>query len=191
MPIELQGKYYKLVAERLVVFFDEFQSKGFRINTQHDISNGAVVMHAAIIDNDGVTVSTGHARRELDTTKALEKCETNAVGRALAFLDKDLMGSEIASADEVSEAIILEAEQKHIDYMGLVRDCWESIAQAKTFLLPVYGEHEDQPNVSAAREVLKELGEETYMKLWKAPSKGGVFTTHERTILKVKPEESL
>ena len=188
MPIDIGKKIYKLVAERLQLFWERYPD--LHIETDAEPFADGVIMRACIVSNDDgyATKSIGHAYAEIsnDAFKALEKAESCAVGRALAFLHKDLMGSEIASADEIAGYL---AEQ--INYMALVREHWLSIHAAKEFLLPTWGENEDQPNVSAARECLKELGEDVYRALWKAPSKGGVFTTHERTILKTKPEGSL
>ena len=186
MPIKIGNKEYKLVAERLKLFWGKYPD--LHIETDVRSFHDGALLEAIIVDGDNNAKSIGHAYTDVgsDAFKAIEKGESCAVGRALAFLDEELMGSEIASADEIAGYL---AEQ--IEYMALVRDHWDAINMAKGYLVPIFGEREDQPNVTAARECMTELGEDVNRKLWKAPSKGGVFTTHERTILKVKPEDSI
>ncbi len=62
---------------------------------------------------------------------------------------------------------------------------------AKGYLEPKWGEGENVPNVTAARECLAEIPEEERKTIWRAPTKGGCFTTLERQLLKEKPEEAL
>jgi len=194
MPVKFGSKDYKTVAERLAVFFSEYD--GYRINTcvesQDDVR---VVMSASILDESGKTVSTGHASVDRGsnsfTSKDTEKCETTAVGRALAFLSEELMGTDIASADEVA-ASINEGDLKDlIKYNALVREFWPSIVAVKDYLEPKWGDNENQHHVTEARAVLKELGDDISGELWKAPTRGGIFTTEERALLKEPPEESL
>ena len=204
MPVKFGNKDYRTVAERLVLFFGD-KYKDLRIVTkvihQDDVR---VVMRAEIRDcskpgefGEYMTVSSGTASIERGsnsfTSKDTEKCETTAVGRALAFLSEELMGSDIASADEVAASISEGAGKDLIAYNELLRedDVWDAVVLAKRYLLPTHGPDNIQSNVTAAREALKELGDDKYMKLWRAPSKGGIFTTHERKILKEKPEDAL
>lgn len=105
MPIDLKGKQYYTVAERLVKFNEDFR-KNFVIRTSvvsHDADR--VVIKAEIIEKGGeYSYSTGHGEGFYGNgEKCLEKAETTAVGRALAFLHPDLMGTDIASADEIQE----------------------------------------------------------------------------------------
>ncbi len=194
MPVKFGSKDYKTVAERLSVFFSEY--KGHRIHTYvESLDDVRVVMRAAIVDENGSIVATGHASVDRGsnsfTSKDTEKCETTAVGRALAFLSEELMGSDIASADEVA-ASINEGDLKDlIKHNGLVREFWPSITAVKDYLEPKWGEHENQHHVTEARAVLKELGDDVSSELWRAPTKGGCFTTKERELLKTPPEDAL
>lgn len=70
-----------------------------------------------------------------------------------------------------------------LTYNELVREHWDTLADVKRLLLPMWGEHENAPNVEAAREAFKELDQDTQRKLWRAPTKGGVLTTQERSLL--------
>jgi len=67
-----------------------------------------------------------------------------------------------------------------VKYMELVRDNWETIEFMKNELAT--------NNIDAAREAYKELDVDVQKALWKAPTKGGVFTTLERDKLK-QPEK--
>ena len=184
MPITIGNKEYKLVAERLVKFWEDFPDH--RISTDIRMNGDGALAYAEILDKEDRVLSSGHSYVDLKIDKGTEKAETCAVGRAMAFFHKDLMGSEIASADEIATML-----GESVKYMALVREHWDSINMTKGYLVPVFGEHENQPNVSAARETMKELGDDVYRALWKAPSRGGCFTTHERTLMKVKPEDAL
>lgn len=61
-----------------------------------------------------------------------------------------------------------------VAYNQCVRDNWPSIEAVKNY------QHEPE----AAAEAWFELGDETKRTLWLAPTKGGVFTTKERTWIK-------
>lgn len=63
-------------------------------------------------------------------------------------------------------------DYKSLDYMKVVRDNWSSIDFIKLNLV-------EKPD--AALEAWRELGEDTMRALWRAPSKGGVFETSERS----------
>ncbi len=63
-------------------------------------------------------------------------------------------------------------DYKPLDYMKVVRDNWASIDFIKLNL-------EAKPD--AALEAWRELGEDVMRALWRAPSKGGVFETAERS----------
>ena len=106
MPINIHGKSYKTVAERVNEIHET--EKGFSIETEL-ISwvDGVVIMKATITKENG-TRFTGFAYEneksgQINRTSALENCETSAIGRALAAAGYG--GSEYASANEVQNAI--------------------------------------------------------------------------------------
>jgi len=193
----IHGKDYKIVAARVAEFRDSASYDGWQSVTEIFFQDETkVIVIAKIINPDGVVISTGMAEEyrdasQINKTSALECAETSAVGRALAFLDSSLMGTEIRSADEMSNAIEQQLYGQLIEYNGLVREFWPSINAAKDYLEPKWGEFENQHNVTEARAILKELGDEIYTKLWRAPSRGGCFTTKERGLLKEPPEDAL
>lgn len=105
MPVLIHNKQYKTVAERLAEFH-EAEKEG-SIITEVIKNEGNSVTIKATIDL-GNRKFTGHGMEvigssTINKTSALENAETSAVGRALAFYG--LAGTEIASADEVANAI--------------------------------------------------------------------------------------
>jgi hypothetical protein len=105
--VDIHGKEYKTVALRV----NEFRADhaDWTINpTVIEADERIVVMRCEILDDAGRLRAAGQAEEnrtdgKINRTSALENCETSAVGRALAFLG--YAGSEIASADEVAQAI--------------------------------------------------------------------------------------
>ena len=110
MPIEIHGKQYVTVAERVGKFREDLPiATGWGIVTEI-ISQGsdAIVMRAQIQDPEGHVVACGHAEEkfgstQINQTSAVENCETSAIGRALAACGYG--GTEYASANEVQNAI--------------------------------------------------------------------------------------
>jgi hypothetical protein len=105
--VNIRGKEYLTVAYRVKQF--RVDHPDWQIHTEIiDMDDDRVVVRAEICDSAGVTVASGHAEEkrsasQINQTSALENCESSAVGRALAFAGYG--GSEIASADEVQNAI--------------------------------------------------------------------------------------
>ena len=188
MPIQLQGKEYKLVAERLTAFHDNF-GDNYCINTFVIPANDSCIMGAKIIDrNSGEVVATGHAQNfYTGKDKVMEKTETTACGRALALFHKDLMGSEIASADEIATWVQHGNDQALLDHVAAVREHWESIVVIKESLTVAenyaLADKDNWTYLESALEAWRELGEDVMKVLWRAPSKGGIFTTLERKLL--------
>ena len=191
--VSIHGKIYKTVAARVAEFREKYPDYSIvtelvsaddeRVVVRADILRPHKLVSADDWTNyvlvEPEVIARGYAEEVRDSsninkTSALENCETSAVGRALAFFG--LAGTEIASADEVANAIKQQHDKAAIEYMNLVREHWESIEFIKTSLA-----HEEH---SAALEAWRELGNEVMTDLWKAPTKGGVFTTLERKQLK-------
>ncbi len=103
MPIDLKGKKYYQVAERLVKFHEDFPDCRI-VPYLLRKDEQSVVMQVEIRDLNDNVLSRGHAEGYYNGgDKVLEKTESVACGRALAFLHPDLMGTDIASADEIAE----------------------------------------------------------------------------------------
>lgn len=184
--VNIRGKEYQTVAKR-INDFKELYKNDFSIITEIVKNDDVVVMKASIMDGEKV-LSTGYAEEvrgssNINKTSALENAETSAVGRALAFFG--FGGTEIASANEVSNAIVnqakIEASEDHISYIASVRDFLPSILHIKN---GIQNYIDKSGNLDGASEAWFELTEDEKKKLWKAPSKGGIFTTKEIEIIK-------
>jgi len=185
--VNIRGKTYKTVALRVNEFHASKNHAGWAIETDLITDGGNVVMKALIKDSEGRVRGTGYAEEvrgstNINKTSAIENCETSAIGRALASIG--LAGTEYASADEVSEAIvnekIMEATGWVIPFQNAVREHWDDINEIKTGL--------QNQDYEIAYTVWHELGKDAQILLWRAPTKGGVFTTEERTLLKNQSE---
>jgi len=179
MPIEIHGKEYITVAERIDQLRKSDDFKDYAIKTKIVSNTEYVIVRAKIIDATGRVVATGTAEENrnnghINKTSALENCETSAVGRALAFLG--FAGTEIASADELVAAQEQQVKkacwEAATNTMQATLDNYESVVAIKTAIV---SEKPDQ-----VVEAWMELETNIKEYLWKAPSKGGPFTTSER-----------
>ncbi len=181
MPVKIHGKDYLTVAERIATFRSDH--KDWTINTEL-VSNGdMVVIKATILDSADHQVGSGYAEElrgstNINKTSALENCETSAIGRALASCGYG--GEQYASANEVGDAIVNQAKMEVADWFkahnAKVAENIDSICVIK--------EHINSGDMSTAAEAWYELPEEDQRILWVAPSKGGMFTTIQREIIK-------
>ena len=174
--VEIHGKIYKTVALRIQEFRKQYPDYG--IDTDLTSNAEEIVIKAVITNEDGRPVGTGYASEvrgstNINKTSALENCETSAIGRALAFLG--FAGTEIASADELVNALNQQKAIELIEYNSELRKHWLTICTIKQAI------HDN--NLSAAVEAYSELDQEERIAIWKAPSKGGIFTTIEREIM--------
>ena len=115
--IDLKGKNYAMVTERVTAFRKIFPS-GF-ITTEIISHNGAdVVMKttAGYYENGSpVILSTGFAQETkgrglVNGTSYIENCETSAVGRALGMIGLGINGGGICSAEELVNATIAQEQ---------------------------------------------------------------------------------
>lgn len=192
--VQIHGEEYKLIATRLALFREDHPN--WAIEPQILSDDEVVKCRTEIRDEEGRLISVGHAEEvrehgNINRVSAVENCETSSVGRALAWVSGKYAGKTIRSAEEMADAIAAQKAVELIEYMKSVREHWDTINAIKRFLIPIWGDTEDKINASAAREAFKELDVEIQQYLWKAPTKGGVFTTLERDMLKTPPEDSI
>jgi len=105
--IRIGNKEYTRVVDRLRAFRDAFKAMdGWKIQTKVvNLTEKIVMFKAYIIDPKNETVSVGHAYNDLGKDKSMEKAETCAVGRCLAFFDPIYGGeAELGSYDEMEKA---------------------------------------------------------------------------------------
>ena len=106
MPIDIRGKKYTTVAER-IVDLHENTSGDYSIETEIVQFDADVAVIKATL-TIGAHRYQGHAfertaSSQINKTSHLENCETSAIGRALAAAGYG--GTEYASANEVQQAI--------------------------------------------------------------------------------------
>ena len=175
--VKIHNKDYKTVALRI----QEFREKhpDFTIQTELVEANDVLVVMKATISMGSTVISTGYAEEvraasKINSTSALENAETSAVGRALAFFG--LAGTEIASADEVANAIKQQNDSEFLDFMATVRANFDWVMYAKEAIA-----NEDWQSLAG---IWGDIDHETMATLFRAPTKGGIFTTEERNACK-------
>jgi len=176
--VPIHGKQYKTVAYRV----NEFRTKypDYTVSTELVEANDTlVVMKASISNEQGRLLATGFAEEvraasKINRTSALENAETSAIGRALAALG--LAGTEYASADEVANAISQQNDGEFLEFMATVRDHFDWVMYAKEAIA-----NEDWQSLAA---IWGDIDHETMATLFRAPTKGGIFTTEERAACK-------
>ena len=178
--VKIHGKEYKTVAKRVADFRDKFPNHTL-VTELVSADDERVVMVSKVYDTDNRLVSTGWAEERRDAsrlhgTSSLEICETSACGRAVAFLHRDLMGTEIASADEVANAISQQSDGEFLEFMAKVRNNFDWVMYAKEAIA-----NEDWQSLAA---IWGDIDHETMATLFRAPTKCGIFTTEERAACK-------
>lgn len=139
MPVSIHGKEYKTVAERVYEFIQNTDGCGFIHTELVCNSDDRVVVKAEVgtCSEAGHTVhATGYAEEvrgstQINKTSALENCETSAVGRALAFAG--YAGTEIASADEVAQAVHQQRSSEAATMQAVSGDPKEFICTLKKY----------------------------------------------------------
>ena len=102
------GKMYTQVVHRMEAFRTVFGTE-LGVDTSILVDDGQrVVVKASIINSDGMTIGSGMAEEirgqgHVNTTSALENCETSAIGRALSSIG--LSGGEYASSNEMDAVV--------------------------------------------------------------------------------------
>ena len=96
--INLKGKEYAEVKERVIAFRRVFPQG--QIISKIDFSDNYAMCHVEVYDENGILLSTGHAREYLKREFAVEKAESSACGRAIGFLGLGINNS-IASAEDM------------------------------------------------------------------------------------------
>ena len=124
--IDLKGKNYAMVAERVTAFRKVFPD-GF-INTSIVSHDGTTVLMQCVVgyyeERNQVVLATGFAqevkgRGLVNGTSYIENCETSAVGRALGMMGFGINDGNISSAEEIANALDAQAQikeqEKHIN----------------------------------------------------------------------------
>lgn len=193
--IDLKGQKYTLVSWRLHEFREDYPVGYGRIRTDLEgVGTGDVLLCKARIqvrDDLGKgfeEAARAHASGSADPA-GLPKLETKAVGRALAFLGYG--GRYIASAEEMEAyeegqrvAEILRYQELWREYALEVSNCKAMLAHAQEAFAKGDVEEAAKAVQSAKNTFAADVDRDAQMTLWRAPSKGGCWTTEERTLLK-------
>ena len=109
--VNIKGKNYRMVSDRVKQFRSSEEYKNHRMATEMLFFDGVhFILKTSIIDSKGNVISDGIASEkvgstQINTSSFAENCQTSSIGRALAFLDENLMGDSLPSADELNGAI--------------------------------------------------------------------------------------
>ena len=141
MSIDIHGREYVMVNERIKIFRDQFE--GWSLTSDLvKLTDDCCVVKATVTDKEGNVMATGYAQEDrsssnINKTSYLENCETSAWGRALACLGIGIDGA-IASTEEVVNAVINQNPEQFSD-----KASDKQIAYLKTLLKNAgYGEDE-------------------------------------------------
>ncbi len=107
------------------------------------------------------------------------KQDPQAAGSAITYARRYALQSiaGIPTADDDAESAMLRSDKvKKDEYQDMIVDLLPSVKAIKDGIAT--------EDYSTANEAWKELSDTEKQLLWKAPSKGGVFTTKERNIMK-------
>ena len=108
--INIKGKNYVMVNERIMFFRTAEQYKGWSLQSEFiELKEDSCVIKAIVVDDKGIVRATGFAQEDksssmINKTSFVENCETSAWGRALGCLGIGINDS-IASAEEMQMAI--------------------------------------------------------------------------------------
>lgn len=191
--INIRGRQYKTVALRVTEFRRQFPA--WTIKTEIvEITPERVLIRAEVLDETGRLLADGYAEEDrassqINRVSAVENCQTSAIGRALACFG--FVGSEFASEEEIANAKqqanikeefdrMAQHMRAVMDHSGLVLSIKAAIAEEKSQLPAA----ERSVQIEDAAAAWFEVGEDTQRDLWRAPSKGGCFTTAELAFIK-------
>ena len=111
MPVNIHGKEYYTVVERLKMLKSDFKIDYSLTTDLLKCDDKVVVMKATLKIGDNVY--SGHAMEKfgsskINTSSALENAETSAIGRCLS--SASYFGSEFCSANELENALVQQDE---------------------------------------------------------------------------------
>jgi hypothetical protein len=115
--VNIKGKEYITVNERLIYFRSQPQFKGWRISEELvSLDEKEGLFKVTIINPDGFEMAVAHAQEYRDSsyinkTSFVENGFTSALGRALGYLGIGI-NTAIASADEVQTAVKNQPEKQ-------------------------------------------------------------------------------
>ena len=108
--IDIKGKKYVLVSDRIVYFNETYPEGSIITQILSDVASDKIVIRAIVTPDVKLQNRsfTGHSQAVvgdgyINKTSALENAETSAIGRALAMMGIGVIDS-VASVDEINKA---------------------------------------------------------------------------------------
>ena len=178
--VQIHGKSYVTVAKRLELFREQFPDH--QIHTEVLSCAELVLIKCTIKDPSGNIIATAHAEEnrnssnKINSTSAVENCETSAVGRCLALGFKGLSGSSIASADELISALNAQNDKKLYERFRAFTEAFQKHYKSLMAFDKAYWDREYE----IAKETWEEIPYDDRVALFLAPSKGGFLSTEMR-----------
>lgn len=126
MPINIHGKQYNTVAERINAAGDDL----LKVNTEVLFTDPQVVIKATITTKKGTFtgISAANAAKQIEKESPYEVAETSAVGRALAFAGYE-SSDGIASAEEMKK---VEGIAPKVNTLGTCPKCGAAMRMSQT-----------------------------------------------------------
>ena len=182
--VQIHGRDYITVAKRVNDFRELFPiADGWALVSDIlEETDTYIRMKAYVKNPQGLIVADGYVTENkavgVNKTSAVENAETSAKGRALASCG--FAGTEFASSDEMIQNEIEAAKvEGFFDGLNYGMACYrhkEIIEQIKDRLA--------DNDIYAAAEAANNLTNDELQSIWRAPTKGGIFTTEERAKMK-------
>lgn len=108
--VDIKGKPYVPVHERIIFFNNTYENGSIRTEMLSEVGAASICIKATVTPDTGnpERIFTGYSQETvgdgfINKTSALENAETSAVGRALAMMGIGVIES-IASSDEIHKA---------------------------------------------------------------------------------------
>lgn len=118
--INIKGKQYVLVSDRILYFNETYPNGGIETILVSDYDSDLIIVKAIVTPDIDKPVRCFHGYSQavrgqglVNTTAALENAETSAVGRALAMMGIGVIDS-VASVDEMNKAGAVVLDQSHL-----------------------------------------------------------------------------
>jgi hypothetical protein len=141
-----------------------------------DVGGRVYVKATVSLSSGSGNVSTTAFARESEVKKGMD--ESQITGAASSYARKYALNGLFCIDDTKDADATNEHDKPSLkeDYDALVSKLTDSVEAIKTGI--------EIGDLVMAKEAWDELTEEEKIGLWKAPSKGGVFTTQERSVMK-------
>ena len=146
---------------------------GITFYQRSDPSQGGVAVETVLAHVSGETISTGLLRVPCDKDNA------HGFGSSLTYAKRYSLAMACGISADNDDDANAGTNDDLFEYNACLRECFHSVATIKTGILTASEDSEKE-----AAEAWFELTETEKRILWKAPTKGGIFTTQEREWIK-------